>query len=259
VRWSWVLVLAGCGRLGFDPGAPRDGDLVFGDGVRPDITPIDVVPLDSSLPAGLIAWYPMDDTATNTADVVGGVNGTCAVGECPTSIPGHHGNAFLFDAGDDCFSIPDLGQLSIPTYTISIWTRQDASDNCSAIAKRVDISGNVLNSWQLETNTNGQLAATMNSGQTSNSKLSSATGIVTLGQWRHAALVVGNGTRTLYYNGTSVGSSAWTTTSYDVNTIWVGCDDNGANMSLHWNGGLDDLQIYNRALTQAEIQTIASQ
>jgi hypothetical protein len=252
-----LLVLAACGRVGFDPFAARDDG---GDGIRPDITPIDVVPLDSSLPAGLIAWYPFDDTATNTADVIGGVNGTCAAGECPVQTTGHHGNAFAFDAGDDCIEIPDLGQLSIQAYTISIWVRQDVSDNCSAIAKRVDISGTVLNSWQLETNTGQQIAATMNSGQTSNAKMTSPTNTLLIGQWQHVALAVGNGNRVLYYDGTSVANTLWTTTSYDTNSIWVGCDDNGSGgIALHWNGALDDLQVYNRALSVAEVQALASQ
>jgi hypothetical protein len=258
MRWWWLVVLAGCGRLAFDP---RDdaGTGIIGDGTRPDITPIDVVPLDGAL-AGLVAWYPMDDMASNTADVVGGINGSCVPAECPMQTTGHHGNAFLFDAADDCLGIPDLGQLSLQTYTISIWARQDTSDNCSAIAKRIDVSGNVLNSWQIETNTGEQIMATMNSGGTGNSRTTSPMNTVALGQWRHVALVVGSGLRTLYYDGANVASSPWSDTAYDSNKIWIGCDDNGgAGFSLHWNGALDDLQVYNRPLTVTEIQALASQ
>lgn len=247
-----LLVLAGCGRFAFDP-------LVARDDASSDGRPIDVRPLDAMLPPGLVAWYPMDDSPDNTADVVGGVNGACTAFECPLQTTGHHGGAFAFDATDNCIQVPDLGQLSLVQYTLAIWVRQDAQDNCSAIAKRVDVSGNVLNSWQIETDTSGAISAHMNDGSTSNSVTASPPAAIVNGVWQHAAIVVGGGTRTLYLDGANVASSLWPNTNYDTHPMLIGCDDNGTAFGLHWDGALDDLQIYNRALAQDEVVMLATQ
>ena len=240
VRLFWVIVLcAGCGRLGFDELEPGGG----------------------SLPSGLVAWYPMDDTANNTADVIGGVNGTCGtVQECPVPTEGHHGGAFMFDASKDCIEVPDIGQLPSTTFTVAIWGRVDAPDACAAFAKRVDVGGMTLNSWQIYTTSTNQVELVMNSGSTSPSKLVTADNVVTNGVWHHFAVTVDDSTRILYFDGMNMVSSPWTTTHVDSHSVWVGCDDQGGDVwSQHWRGALDDLQIYNRALSAAEIQMLASQ
>lgn len=252
---GWLLVLlAGCGRLQFEPRQDAGAS-------RPDITPIDVVPLDSSLPAGLIAWYPMDDTASNTSDVIGGVNGTCGtVQKCPVPTPGHHGGAFQFNASNDCIEIVDLGQLDLATYTVAIWTHQDAADSCAPFAKRVDVAGTTLDSWQIYTNDTNEIDLAMNDGSATLSKVVAPASTFVPGSWHHLAATVDGAKRILYYDGVNVGSSAWTTTNYDAHSLWIGCDDQGAGVwSQHYRGALDDLEIYNRALSPTEIMQLASQ
>ncbi|HEY5945466.1 MAG TPA: LamG domain-containing protein, partial [Kofleriaceae bacterium] len=238
-------------------GAGDAGVIDAPDGAR---LPFDISPLDGPLPSGLVVWFPLDDMAANNAqDVVSGFNGTCAGTLCPTPTAGHHGGAFLFDGTDDCIEDVDRGQFGQAQITIAIWMRQDIVDACSAVAKRVDVSTTALDSWQLETTTGNQVTLTThhNSG---NVKIVSASNAFVVGQWHHVAATYDGADRRLYVDGTLVTNAfANGPIGYDSHSAWIGCDDNGtAGFALHFNGALDDFQVYNRALTQTEIQMLAA-
>ena len=258
-----VTLVAGCGRFGFDPGTERDAEegIPAGDARNTiDAHLIDVMPLDGPFPAGLAIWMPFDDTASNTADVVSGGNGRCTSPGCPSSTPGHHGNGFLFDGNDDCIEVPDSGQFGQPQLTASIWFRQDASDSCSPMGKRVDIGASVVNSWELETNTGNQLVFTSSHGTNGNQRVASPNDTIALGQWHHIALTYDGTTKRIYRDGTQVASGSQSgAIPYDTHSAWFGCDDNETTFVLHCKMAIDDFQLYSRALSAAEIQSLASQ
>ncbi|HTL38084.1 MAG TPA: LamG domain-containing protein [Kofleriaceae bacterium] len=263
-RLGLLAVLAGCGRLGFDSGAPRDDaeQGIPGDSRNlTDATLIDVVPLDGPFPAGLKIWLPFDDAPQNTADVVSGGNGRCTSPGCPSAIAGHHGNAFLFDGNDDCIEVPDSGQFGQSQLTAMIWFRQDASDSCSPMGKRVDINGgSVVNSWELETNTSNQTVFTSSHGTSGNQRIFSPNNAITLTQWHHIALTYDGATKRMYIDGTERIFGAQTgAIAYDTHSAWFGCDDNSTSFVLFCKMAIDDFQLYDRALTPSEIMAIASQ
>jgi hypothetical protein len=258
-----LIVLTGCGRFGFDPRSqPQDAEegILAGDARNPiDAHLIDVMPLDGPFPAGLVIWLPFDDTASNTADVVSGGNGRCTPPECPSSIAGHHGNAFLFDGNDDCIEVPDSGQFGQAQLTASIWFRQDESDSCSPMGKRVDINSSVVNSWELETDTLNRAVFTSSHGTNGNQRIY-ANNTVVFGEWTHVALTYDGTTKRIYRNGVQVSSGAQAgAIPYDTHSAWFGCDDNETTFVLHCKLAIDDFQLYARALSATEIAQLASQ
>src|SRR6185312_8021269 len=90
-----MCALAGCGRFGFADHSAADAPRADAPDAAHDAA-IDGTPL----PAGLIAWWPMDDDPTDGTidDIAGGHDAQCATGvSCPTSVPGKHGNALHVD------------------------------------------------------------------------------------------------------------------------------------------------------------------
>ncbi len=45
--------------------------------------------------------------------------------------------------------------------------------------------------------------------------------------------------------------------SYDTHDIFLGADQNGGSLALPWAGDLDDLRVYDGALTTTEIAALA--
>ena len=71
--------------------------------------------------------------------------------------------------------------------------------------------------------------------------------------WTHLAASYDGAQIRFYVNGTQVAAAAATGT-YEQNTnpLWIG---GNAVYGEHFQGRIDDLRIYNRALTATEIQT----
>ncbi|HML75385.1 MAG TPA: discoidin domain-containing protein [Anaerohalosphaeraceae bacterium] len=71
------------------------------------------------------------------------------------------------------------------------------------------------------------------------------------GQWQFLCMTVANNTATAYVNGIRIGSSAFTFGGGNTNPIWIGVAEN--NMTRWFNGAIDDLRIYNYAVSYESI------
>jgi hypothetical protein len=243
----WSLgILAACGRLSFDPLAASDGS-------------VDPVPHDAiadAVPSDLIAYFPLDGTLIDRA---GGPAGTCTAGQCPVAeVAGHLGAGMRFDGADDCVAIADVGQLGAAQLTIAIWANETGPLQAreSQVSKRVDIGTNVLNSWQLETTaTPNQQAFTSSHGGAGNDQIT-ANAAIDSDVWQHIVATYDGFNERLYVDGMLVSSAGNSSPlAFDTHPAMLGCDDNAGTSELY-QGVLDELRIYNRALSQAEIQAL---
>jgi hypothetical protein len=243
----WVVALAACGRVGFDArgdaGSPADGASDAAADVASD-----------ALPADLVAWIPLDDGSLQ--DLAGGPAGVCQ-GACTTFVAGHAGMALHFDGSTTCVAFEDLGQFRSPNITIAIWANEDnplAQRECQ-VSKRVDIAGTPYNSWQLETTaTVDQESFTSNHGATGNDQLIAST-VIQPDLWQHIVATYDGATVRLYVDGVLRNSQAQSPLAYDTKPAILGCDDNNG-MSEHFQGALDELRVYDRALSQSEVQAL---
>ncbi|MDD3927595.1 MAG: LamG domain-containing protein, partial [bacterium] len=89
-------------------------------------------------------------------------------------------------------------------------------------------------------------------------ELVSSSGYISVGQWTHVAAVVDTNARvvTLYINGTARGSVSFSGTAIDTGTsaMYIG---NDATLSKAFHGCIDEVKLYNRALTATEIIYLA--
>jgi hypothetical protein len=246
VRASVLVMLIGCGRVGFEP---HDGA-------------IDTKLADGGI-SGLVVDFEFEELGGNSyGDTMGGPSATCSAPGCPTRAPGHHGQGLLFDGVDDCLMIPDtIGRFSLPRFTIAIWAQQDHYDpaGTTQFSKRVDYMSNALNSWQLEDYPDGSLAFTTNAGVVTNDQAITPAALVQLGAWHHLAITWDGAIKCVYVDGALAAMDAQPAIVYDpAYPALVGCDDNSGVAEVY-GGVLDAFQVYNRALAPAEILALSQE
>jgi hypothetical protein len=81
---------------------------------------------------------------------------------------------------------------------------------------------------------------------------------VTAGQWYHIAAVIDGYNQTIYLNGViAAGPSPCNTLAFSYSALRIGGSNNLSRVLV--NGELDDLRIFDRALTSAQVQSVYNQ
>ena len=181
-----------------------------------------------SIGDGLVGHWTFDgpDMTSNVADVSGSgnngyLNGTFATATSTATNIGKIGQALSFNGSDDHISIGNAGS---GIKTISFWIK--ASDITSR--KVIDIDG----TDQIEISAGSDILATSFPAATIYVDAVVASAVDT--EWHHVVIV----------DSTGVNASA-----LDIGRVSTG----------YFNGKLDDVRIYNRALSQAEITRLYNQ
>jgi len=195
-------------------------------------------------PSGLVAWWPGDD---NASDIIGGNDGTLMNGA--TFAPGEVGQAFSFDGIDDSIGTP-INNLPLTDLTIDFWANE-APGNAGRIFGYEDIySGADGLGMYFPSQTNPYLIMRDN-GVAYDMSL----GTITVGSWNHYAITISSteGTK-LYLNGIQTNSDptaiAYSSAGISLRISSAGTDD------VYFNGLIDEVQLYDRALSDSEIQAI---
>jgi autotransporter-associated beta strand protein len=90
------------------------------------------------------------------------------------------------------------------------------------------------------------------------------TGTATLNNnaWRFVAITVSGGVKTIYVDGNvdaKTGTTGWNAAgSASANQFWIGDSPDSGDGIVPFNGTLDEVYLFNRALTQAEVRNIMS-
>ncbi len=85
---------------------------------------------------------------------------------------------------------------------------------------------------------------------------SSGNYVMPVGQWVHIAVTFNGSTAIFYVNGTQTGSGSFSFGPKTDSTVEIGCDNASGYNSF--NGSLDEVRLYNTALTPAEIKALAA-
>jgi hypothetical protein len=222
---------------------------------------VDNVWMESATPSltpGAVALYKAeDDKAEDSAgDAINGLNGTLS--GTATFAAGEFGQAFSFDGSTNCAVAllnTATGPLDITgsAITIEAWvnqtdpTQSGSSLNAQTIlGKGYDTSGNI--SYLLQT-VGGYLTLSLVTSTGRTDLAASAT--LPLNTWVQVVGTYDGTTMRLYQNGVQVAAVGKTgsLTHTDVDAR-IGNLDGGDG----WKGRLDEVAVYNRALTPAEIQ-----
>ena len=184
------------------------------------------------------AWAFDEGAGTTLGDHSGnGRNGT--IGGA-TWVPGKYGQALAFDGND----LVTLGDLDLPgSFTMMGWmqTRSLHSSGCaSLLMKALDYGFEICL---------GTLYAGVGSGNNWTAYLPQPLTTADLNVWKHVALTYDGATLRFYFNGGLVGAGAGTHTSNN-NPLLFGRWSSNAEF---WDGLIDEVRIYTRALSAEEI------
>jgi hypothetical protein len=239
-----VLALAGCdGVFNLDEiKLPRDGgDVPFPDGMT------DANTLDN----GLTLYLPFEG---NFVDSVTMAAGTCEGGtsNCPQFVPGVHGLAAAYDGGADCLTVAPSVVGTV--FTVALWFQVPTDTSVSLIAK--PYMNTALDSWQIDTDTGHTLRFISFNGTTPTAITAPAS--FTQSTWTHVAITYDNAVRQIFVSGILKMTGGPSPFAITMDKVYIGCDRDNAATSRRMAGLVDDVRVYSRVLTTAEIGTLAN-
>lgn len=214
----------------------------------------------------LVGWWKFDEgSGTAAIDSSGnGLDGT--INGNPTwgaGSPYDKSGFLLFDGAGDFVDInyTAQGALLLPEYTVALWFRVDGGTGHRDIFSAYTFTegANPRHGILLELRDTGVLRYIHRhpfaEGGIGGENVYTTT-TYNDGRWHHVALVRSAGERVVYVDSKEVGSSTEVTSAFDAPMrVVVGVLDHSRNMR-YWNGALEDIRIYNRPLSLAEVQGI---
>jgi uncharacterized repeat protein (TIGR01451 family) len=237
---------------GTSTGAHLDSDAnaIYGSYlVRPAI----LVPLPP--PPGLISWWPGDADA---ADILDGNDGTLINGT--TIVTGKVGNAFSFDGVNDFVQAPDsnLWAFGSNDFTINLWANFSTIDTGSRDQLRnvfvgYDGGGGPANKWIFFYAENGLFFHIFDLTEGIPVFLGPFVFTPVVGQFHHFAMTRNGSTYTFYADGAPIGSMLDSRPIPNAAAPLTIGQSEGIGF---FHGLLDEVQIYNRALSEDEIRDI---
>jgi hypothetical protein len=221
--------------------------------------------VSGSLTQGLVGYWPFCGNAND--DSGNGNNGTVNGATLTTDRFGNANSAFNFDGINDLISIPDSNTLSITNnITMSAWVyvNSDNQNYHSILSKRLNgnWSYNLSLSYYFGPGGSPTEVNKVFSGRRNNSgaqweyKFSDEP--IVFGQWFQITIKIENNVITFYKNGIDMGVNLYGNqfTIPMINQaigLTLGSNGDGGEW---FNGNLDDIGIWNRALTQEEITNL---
>jgi len=217
------------------------------------------------------ARWPLDETSGVTAaDVDAGNDGTYQNGVLlnqPAACT-DTGNGVYFDGIDDFIEVPHSSDYMLSQGSVTLWANVDALGTAQGLFSKDSTTFD----------TGGHLTISVNPGGDVETRLQSATASmyvnstpIIAGNWFHVAFSWGPAGMALYVDGAAPVTNPYTgglsKTSGGVGNfepialgaVTIISDDLLVTPTTEFLAGfMDDVRIYNRALTPAEIQTLAN-
>ena len=199
---------------------------------------------------GMVGYWPFDG---NASDLSGNGNHGTIHGAVPgMDRYGRANKSYSFNGTNNYIEVPYFADLSSPQFSFSLWVHASAltSVHGSPITSRnTPESGYILykipqNQWAFWTGNGNRWKATSIGG-------------VTVNEWE-SIVCVHNGSNMLAYRaGIEVGSLATTFAANTLKPFRIGAGKTeSASPDFYFNGLIDDVRVYNRALSASEVLSL---
>jgi hypothetical protein len=207
------------------------------------------------MPAGVVAWWPAEGNAN---DQIGTNNGTLR-GQA-TYAPGEVGQAFSLNGYNGGILVPDAPALRFTNaMTIEAWVYPNAyggSSTCEIVSKW--FGNGSQESYTTSIDPSGLAYFLVSSDGTATTPGIDYTTVYTtdtvpLNQWSHFAATYDGAALKVYLNGVLENQAAWTQGIFPGTApLLIG----STYVASVFNGLIDETTLYNRALSDAEVQEI---
>jgi hypothetical protein len=198
-------------------------------------------------PTGLLSWWAAEGT---TLDQISGYNGTLANGASFTV--GKVGQAFVFAGSGEAVQLGNPAGLQLQDFTIETWIQRGNASSSTADPGQTTavFMGYGYGGYAFGIVDDGSLFLTRVG-------IDNVTipNLITDTNWHHVALTKAGTNVIFYVDGVSYPApSPYTSVFNPVTNVAIGA--RGDNLANSFLGSIDELSIYNRALSQSEIQAI---
>ncbi|MFC1738235.1 LamG-like jellyroll fold domain-containing protein [Planctomycetota bacterium] len=230
--------------------------------LEPNLSGGDVYLLD-----GLVSWWEFDEgSGTIAYDSYDENHGTLV--NVPVWTTGKTGGALEFDGVDDYIALPDNNPIWLPQYdfTLSAWVyfSTDPSSESEFILDlnhaSSDFSPNELGYSITRRNESGKFHFSMTTTTNPDEVLDSLA-VLDKNTWYHVVAVRDGTSQAIYINGQLDNSRTCSPDTidfvggYDDDKVSIGrFSRNGVSSDFHLDGKIDDVAIYNCALSAEEIE-----
>ena len=209
------------------------------------------VTVSNTAPAspGLVAAYGFDETS---GSIVGDSSGNSNVGSITGAariVGGKYGGALSFNGSNNLVSVPDSNSLDLTSgMTLEAWVRPTALGAFETVVLK-EAPGDVSYGMYASSAYGGS-GVSRPSAWIAGTDVGATTALPT-GAWSHLAATYDRTSFKLYINGTQVASKAFT----GAITASTGALKIGGNSiwGEYFNGQIDEIRVYNRALSPSEI------
>ncbi len=198
-------------------------------------------------PQSMIAWWPGDG---NAKDRIGNNQGILQNGANFSA--GMVAQAFNFDGVDDFVSTTNPLVITNSRITIDAWIYPKRVSSFHKILKVHNAPSGWRDVW-IEVAQNKASFVIYDTSGTAHQVDSSST--LNPNTWYHVAGTYDGSVQGLYVDGVLEGTASWSG-SFDFNDTGFIGRDQGNNH--HFNGSIDEVEIFNRSLSASEIQAIVA-
>ncbi|MBD2594380.1 hypothetical protein H6G74_08555 [Nostoc spongiaeforme FACHB-130] len=201
---------------------------------------------------GLVAHYPFNGNADDSSG--NGLHGSVYGATLTKDRFGNSNSAYQFDGIDDYIEIPHNDLLNLTdNFTISLWINQPEDNSLKGYRLIDKTTAGVNDGYNFDTydgSTGRRLRLT---GGKQNVSAHTA---YSLNEWHHVAVVFSKGVSTFYLDGNLDGSGQHHSETVSTNslTLKIGAAHN--SHTEFFKGVIDDVRIYNRALSEVDIQEL---
>lgn len=219
--------------------------------------------------SNLFSYWKFDDASGNIATDSSGNDRQANLISMDFSTDSTDGviqSALAFDGSTDYLSAGDLDELELTTLSFSFWMQiNNTTQDHDFITKGIHTTSNPLLIWFDDSNGGGPDSGASNSntisvlsydGSTQHWVMAS-TNAINDTNWHHivAVLDTENNTISIYIDGTLniSNTKSWNGIGTGSQTLRVGTSYNSANFI---DGSMDDVRIYNKALSSDEVSII---
>jgi len=212
---------------------------------------------------GLVGYWDFQEGQGTTANDHSGNSNHGTLMWMATSTPtggwtdGRIGSGLEFDGDDDYV---DCGASNIPEYgpmTVSAWVNIASHKNYNMPVSKFDNNGSKF-AFRIYINSSGYYSfGAQNSSSDSSFYSAVGSSAINTGEWHQLVGTIDNGTMYLYVDGTqyAVGiDEGWDVTGAGAPVIIGDRADHAVD--FNFNGLIDEVRIYNRALSVGEIQRL---
>jgi hypothetical protein len=169
----------------------------------------------------------------------------------PVWVAGRYGNGLSFDGVNDHVSVADNATLDLASAgTIEAWVRLETLNRWHSVIAKGTTNSDPAHNYALEVADNNAILCILGNGV--GAQVLSSSVAMTAGVFRHLACSWDGIAVSLYIDGVLNASAGQALTpAGNTGSLFIG--QFGGN-SDHLDGAIDEVRIYNRTLTEADIQ-----